>query len=461
MTKESSNTLLENIRNMPGKRKHLITGTSLALMLTFSSCWEKEQEVPKQLGDFEWVGIEKEGWEKWNIYKYNLKKWEYPFTVWSSFNRLDSTNGDAFASVGTKNILDKNKKGIKDKQTFQIWEIIYVKAKINKEKESEYIYSFDKPQNYDYRSKREQWTVKRIEKEVIIDGKKGKITIIKDAWLTFYVVQEKDFFPGPMIANWEKIKHCINFDKIISKLSQIEEFSYLKKPSYQRIEKIWKNEIKLKNKLISFNINPTDIEDISIRKIKEWKLLIPIPTPESERIMEIQEFAYYAQQAIREMENHPYYWSVMKELLTKVTKEEILEELLTFAYSESSPYWDKNIGKFELHRREWSRHKAFSFSYFHILMTKWSPWYKGRINLWLSEGECYHPKNATKLFLAFWAEKSQEMSKPLSDFFPLDNTMYEKVARTYNWWNYKKYQYDTKMKINHEIVIKKLKKYKQ
>jgi hypothetical protein len=42
----------------------------------------------------------------------------------------------------------------------------------------------------------------------------------------------------------------------------------------------------------------------------------------------------------------------MKELLTKVTKEEILEELLTFAYSESSPYGDRNIGRFELHRRE-------------------------------------------------------------------------------------------------------------
>ncbi len=461
MTKESSNSILENIRNMPRKWKYLISGTSLALMLTFSSCWKQEQKIPKKIGEFERVDVKKEAWKEWNIYKYNLKKWEYPFTVSWSFNTLDSTNGDLFAEVGTKNILDKNKKEIKDKQTFQIGETIYVKAKVNKEKESEYSYSFDKPENYKYRSQREQgWSVKKTERDIILNGKKEKIILIKDAWLTFYTVQENDFFWEPIVANWDTIDHCINFDKIIEKLSQIDEFSYLKQPNYQRMEKTWKNKITLKNKLTSFNINPTDIEDISRNQIRKGNLHLPIPTPESERIMDLHEFAYYAQQAIQEMEDHPYYWSIMKELLRSVTREEILEGALTFAYNESSWYWAEKIGEFELHRWEGKDHKAFSFSYYHILMTKGSPGKNARIYLWLSEGECYHPKNATKLFLAFRAEKAKEMTKPLSNFFPLGNNIYEKVARTYNWWDYKKYHYDTKMKDNHQKVMRKLKKYK-
>jgi len=72
------------------------------------------------------------------------------------FNKLDSSLGDRFTSVNSRNILDKNNNPIKEKQSFQIGETIYLKVKINKEKESHYKYSFDKPKNYDYRSKREQ-----------------------------------------------------------------------------------------------------------------------------------------------------------------------------------------------------------------------------------------------------------------------------------------------------------------
>ncbi len=460
-----SNSLLEKIRNIPKWYKHLITGTSLALMLTFSSCWEKEKETPKKIGDFERVGTQKEAWKEWNIYKYNLKKWEYPFTVSWSFNTLDSVNGDLFAEVGTKNMLDKNKKEIKDKQTFQIWETIYVKAKINKEKESEYSYSFDKPKNYDYRSKRDQWLVekteRKIEREVVINGKKEKIILIEDSWLMFYVVQKDDFFPNPMIVNWIKINRCINFDKITEKVSQIEDFSYLKDPTYKRAIVLWKNELKtINDKIQWFNINILDVAKFTESEIKKWQVLLPVPIPKSERIMELHEFAYYAQQAIQEMEEHPYYWSMIKTLLRSVTREEILEEALTFAYNESSWYWAEKIGEFELHRWEGKDHKAFSFSYYHILMTKWSPGKNARINLWLSEGECYHPKNATKLFLAFRAEKAKEMTKPLSNFFPLDNTMCEKLARNFNWWDYKENNYHIKTRDNYQKVMRKLKKYK-
>lgn len=460
--KEKHNSILSSIRNMPSAMNHIIVWTSLALMLSFSSCDKKEKSTPKKIGDFEWVDQKKEWWEERDIYKYTMKKWDYPLSVANNFNKLDDTKTeDVFIDAWIKNILDAQKKEINKSHVYQIGEQIYIKVKKHKEKESEYIYKFSKPDNYTYRKQRETTKgIKKIEKEVLIDGKKEKVNLIEDAWLVFYVVEESDFFSQPMIANGYKIDHCIDFEKISKKLSQIDDFSYLKEKEYQRSQRISDNKIVLKNKLYSFNINPADIEDISKKQIKKWNLFLPIPTPESERSMEIQEFAYYAQQAIEEIQNNSYYGKTIKELVSKVTKEEILEELLTFAYSESSPYGEEKIGKYELHRWE-GNHKVFSFSYFHILMTKWSPWYKARVNLWLSEGECYHPKNATKLFLAFRAEKAEEMSKPLSNFFPLNNDMYKKVARTYNWWNYRKNRYDTKMETNHKMVLRKLKEYKK
>ena len=463
--KDTNNSPLENIRNISKGYKNLITATSLALMLTFSSCGKKEEQTPfKRLGDFEWVDTKKENWEEWDIYKYTMKKWDYPLFATKVFNNIDKGKWDIFVETGFKNILDKNQNEIKEDQKFQIGETIYIKAQKYKEKESDYIYKFNKPRNYKYRLEKEKWGwVVTIEKEIILDGKKEKIILKKDAWLTFYVVQKDDFFANTIISGWTKINPCIDFDKIISKLSQIDEFSYLTDPIYQRTEQVWKNEIKFKNKLFSFNINPIDIAKISKSAIDNWKLFIPIPTPKSERIMEIQDFAYYAQQAIKEMENNAHYWFMIKDLLRTSTREEFLEDLLAFAYNESSSYWENKIGEFELHRREWNDHKAFSFSYFHILMTENSPGKNARIKLWLSEWESYHPKNATKLFIAFRAEKVAEKWQKLSDYFPLNDSKYQKVAKRYNWWNYKKYDYHNKLKYNHErtkIFIKQNKKRK-
>jgi hypothetical protein len=85
---------------------------------------------------------------------------------------------------------------------------------------------------------------------------------------------------------------------------------------------------------------------------------------------------------------------------------------------------------------------------------------EARINLWLTEWECYHPKNATKLFLAYWIEKCKKTWKNIEEFFPLREENYEECARRYNWWNYKDNDYDTKLRINQEKVIRLLKESK-
>ena len=161
------------------------------------------------------------------------------------------------------------------------------------------------------------------------------------------------------------------------------------------------------------------------------------------------------------MENHNYYCPMIKDLLRNTTREEFLEDLLAFAYSESSSFWENRIGEFELHRREWWKNQVFSFSYFHILMTQWHPWFKARINLKMTEWESYNPKNATKLFIAFRVEKVWEMSQKLSDYFPLNDSTYEKVAMRYNGKDYKKYDYHNKLKHNHERAKRLIKQNKK
>ena len=90
---------------------------------------------------------------------------------------------------------------------------------------------------------------------------------------------------------------------------KIEEFKYLEDEYYQR-SKIDKKTKKLSliNKLYSFNINPTDIEkNFNHEEIKEGKVVLPIPMRKEDRKLDIKSFAYYGQQAIKEMENDPKY----------------------------------------------------------------------------------------------------------------------------------------------------------
>lgn len=209
------------------------------------------------------------------------------------------------------------------------------------------------------------------------------VKIIRDAWLYFYVVQAKD------TLEW-----------IRTKLSGTKEFAYLHDDEYNLAKHP-------SNKTQSFNISPDDIKP---------GMLIPIPLDYHDREISSQDFTNYCHEAIQEMQmKWSHYTETIKTLLKKVSEKDVLISMLAFARSESAgdtSWFTKPLGDVELHRWE-QRYKAFSFTYFHILMektadrkTNW-PGLQARLNLWLTEGQCYHPKNAAKLFLAYRIEKTK------------------------------------------------------
>jgi hypothetical protein len=75
------------------------------------------------------------------------------------------------------------------------------------------------------------------------------------------------------------------------------------------------------------------------------------------------------------------------------------------------------------------------------------PGYKARKKLWFTEGQTYHPKNATKLFLGYWFEKVKELQSKKTfdrnkdgkidarDIFPLTEENISIVGKVFNWWN--------------------------
>jgi len=263
-------------------------------------------------------------------------------------------------------------------------------------------YPFEK-HTLEYRDNDTTFFTKNLEykREKLAPG----IQIIHDAGLIFYIVEEWD-----------------NLDKIRKKLSKIPEFSYLVRAEYDRTNPNTKTK--------SFNI-PAD-------KVAKG-MLIPIPLDSKVREISPMNFANYCHEAIQEMRqdtNGPYFKEI-KELLTDISEKDLIISMLAFVRSETSteytsfvdPLWDV-----ELHRRE-PTYTCFSFSYFHILMEKnddkKTPWpgLKARLKLWLTEGQCYHPKNAAKLFLGYRIEKT---NGNLDNIFPLTNKNIVKVGTMYN-----------------------------
>ena len=227
------------------------------------------------------------------------------------------------------------------------------------------------------------------------------IILIRDAWMTFYIVQ-----------NGENSK-----EKIREKLSAIPEFSYLNDPVYT-------------DKIKGFNV-----PDASLKE----GLYIPIPVKVEDRKIDMEEFREYSRIALQQMKDDPHYWEKTKKLIKQIWEEQIINTMIAFARCETAmdqqtfldPIWTA-----ELHRWE-PRYQSFSFSYYHILMEKnadkktpW-PWLKARQNLWLTEWQCYHPINAWKLFLGYCFEKVK--SNP-TYFFEINNLEEAKTKwGTYNW----------------------------
>ena len=154
-------------------------------------------------------------------------------------------------------------------------------------------------------------------------------------------------------------------------------------------------------------------------------MYIPIPVPKEQREISLENFYKQAFEAIDEMVEDPIYGEKIRQVVDTVGKEKVAQAMTAFARSESTnAQSDPNapIGQVELHRREPAK-KQYSFSHYHILMDKIGK--KARINLKLSEGQTYNPKNGSKLFLAYWVEKVKSLEaknqKPLSYYFDIDS----------------------------------------
>ncbi len=452
--KKSAENLTYNNHKTSSQYKKLVPTIAMSLLLCFSSC-DQSKKIPQKMDDFELI-LEKEmdGVERF-IYQTEVKKWDSPRKISTRFDSADNAIWDFFARTWYNNVMNKN---FEQNPKLNIWDTVYFKAKKYPYIKSEYEYKFPKIKIKEKLTQKignlQEWA-----NEITLNT--GEIiTIEKDSYLLYYIVKEDDFYPNMMYVNWTPIHHCINFSKIQEKLSQIKWLEHLQEDEYIRIKTVDGNRITTNDKIKSININIADIAKYSKQDIKEWKLRLPLPREESFRAISIPKFANYASQAIEEMKNDKIYGPRIKELLCCISKEELLEFMLTIAYTESSSSDFDEIWKYVLHRREWWDNQAFSFSHYHILMKDWKIWQKARDNLNFSNGYSYHPKNASKLFLAFYLEMVESMSKPVDHYFPFKQN-YEQFARAYNWPNYKENKYDENLKSNHSFILDKLSEFKK
>lgn len=235
------------------------------------------------------------------------------------------------------------------------------------------------------------------------------VELLRDWPLTFYVVKE-----------WEWLT------VIRQKLSQIPEFSYLSDPEYA-IPSSWRN-------IKSFNTPNSSLVP---------GFYLPIPMKAEDREIGLSEFKESAKNALKQMKNDKTYWEKVKWLLNEVSEDDVIDIMAAYARSETAQDWSQfsdDIWSVELHRWE-PAYRAYSFSYFHILMWKW-PWMKARKNLGLTEWDCYDAKNACKLFLWYCCEK-----KPWNPayFFEIKDLESAKIIwKTYNWQS----SYGNKLRAN-------------
>lgn len=235
------------------------------------------------------------------------------------------------------------------------------------------------------------------------------VNLIRDKWLTFYVVKD---------GEWLK--------KIRNKLMKIPEFSYLS-DKYYDIPNDWSRNIH------SFN-TPND-------SLKKW-FYLPVPIKREQREISVSSFKSKARKVLNEMKNNKVYWEKIKSVLKNINEREVVNIMSAYARSETSEDYTKfsdPIWSVELHRWE-KKYKAYSFSYFHILMEKTAdrkhdwPWLRARKNLWLSEWDCYGVENACRLFLWYCFEKSKEFRLRDDFFFKINSKNAAcDVADKYNW----------------------------
>lgn len=257
-----------------------------------------------------------------------------------------------------------------------------------------------------------------------------------DAWLKFWAVQKSQLAD---IDNKQKtyndnIKN--NKDKkskrdiIIEELSEFKEFEYLKWPEY-------------KEKIRSFN---TWNNDIPINAS------MPIPLQVELRSFTNKYFLKCAKLWIQTILKHPKYWPKIQKHMDRIWINEFAKNLTALARNEST-IPGEDIWYYEFHRYE-DAYQWYSYSPFHIMMTKWFEWFDAAKLLWISEWQTYHPFFASILACVYlcnktiWEEKALELCPitqntwnperriALINFFPIRKETKNIIARLYNWPDY-------------------------
>ena len=150
--------------------------------------------------------------------------------------------------------------------------------------------------------------------------------------------------------------------------------------------------------------------------------LLAIPIEKSKRITSKEKFLDEADEAIEEMKKTPKYGKRFSGFMKTVSKEDVKRSAYAYAMAESE------LGVYALNRWE-KKYKAYSFSYFHVLMGKGNPGFTARMNLRLSEGDVIlSPKNSVKLFIAYWLEKDKKSEECLA----LSPSNIQKCGTQYN-----------------------------
>jgi hypothetical protein len=163
-------------------------------------------------------------------------------------------------------------------------------------------------------------------------------------------------------------------------------------------------------------------------------------------VLSDKQFINYCQEAIKEMKVNSKYHEHIAKMLAEIPEDKLAALMLAVAKQESGGN-NSPIGSLALHRWEPAQ-GAFSFTYYHVLMKEAG--LEARKKLGLTEGQACHPKNASKLFLAFLIEKTKDRGKLMNlDQFVAKNFppsgSFQKFAAFYNGGDYKRNEYDTKL----------------
>lgn len=272
------------------------------------------------------------------------------------------------------------------------------------------------------------------------------ITLIRDVWMTFYVITVDDIqYDEYVDKKGKKIKKASRtktINHLRKKLWAIPEFEYLNNAEY---------EAKPDDVTKTFNMR-TDFE--SYIKDHPNTYYIPIPMNSVDRKINDKAFYYYANEWIAEICNDSTYWDYWKKIIEKIPEEKISTFITAIAKVETGST-SATIWIDEYHRRETGSHNCYSFWPHHVLMElSGKTAYINLVKNWhfSTEWQTYHPKNSTIWVAWFIAEKSNFKSESMIKKLSFLNKNVEDVtpddlrefAKFYNWSNYEQNDYHTK-----------------